>query len=99
MGYPVDLESVAEDVQKHARKMGIRHVAFDPFTDRDWARFFKDPWRHTPAGDYAAACDRFARVIEAGQLRCEDVDGVLADDMSYTVQEAHASRLDRRPCL
>jgi hypothetical protein len=84
-GYPVDLEGLADEVQQHARRLGIRKIAYDPVTDRDWARFFKDPDAIT-AGDYKAACERFARVVEAGQLRCEDPDGILAGDMAHTVR-------------
>jgi hypothetical protein len=84
-GYPVDYERMATEVEQEARKLGVRKVAFDPWTDRDLVRFFKDPAPITGA-DYEAACERFARVVESGQLRCADPDGILGADIAQTVR-------------
>lgn len=84
-GYPVDLEALAEQVTLAMRKLGVRQVAFDPWTDRDFARFFKDS-QAVAAADYEAACERFARVVESGQLRYSDDDGILSGDMAFTVR-------------
>jgi hypothetical protein len=88
-GYPLDLEAFSAELAQAARTMGIRRVAFDPWTDRDLARSLERDFKEADAvtaADYEAACERFARVVEAGQLRCEDPDLVLAGDMAHTVR-------------
>ena len=65
-GYPVDLERFADEVQQAARRLGVRGVAFDPWTDRDLARFFKEPDARRGRGRTRPPAMRFARVVEAG---------------------------------
>jgi hypothetical protein len=85
-GYPVDLEQAAEATMTTMRRWGVRQVAFDAWTDRDLARYFKDP--HPMQGaDWEAACERFSRSVEAGLLRYQDDDGALSRDMAHTVRK------------
>lgn len=84
-GYPVDLKRAAEEVTQQMRKLGCRHIAYDAWTDRDWARYFKDP-EPMQAAAWEAGCARFARQVESGKLRYSDPDNVLTADMAYTVR-------------
>jgi phage terminase large subunit-like protein len=84
-GYPVDFDRFHESIAPHVRKMGVKQVVFDPWTDRDLARYFKDP-KAIGAAEYEAACERFARTVESGQLRYSDEDGKLSADVARTVR-------------
>ena len=86
-GYPVDVDKVVEELQPLIRKLGIRQIVFDPWTDRDMARGFKDP-KALQSADYEAACEKFVQVVEAGKLR-HDSDELTAD-MAYTVRRETA---------
>jgi hypothetical protein len=89
-GEPVDLERFANEITGQSRRMGIRQVGYDAWTDRDLARYVKEATPLTMA-DYEAASSRFANHVEAGALRYQDDDGLLTGDMGHTVrrQTAH----------
>lgn len=84
-GYPVDLKAFADLVTTEMRKLGCRSVAYDAWTDRDLARYFKDP-KPMQAAEWEGGCLRFAREVESGSLRYSDPDGVLTGDMAHTVR-------------
>ena len=84
-GYPVDLEALAKAVMPTIRKHGVRFIGFDPWADRDFARWFKDP-KPIAGADYEAACRTFVETIESGRLRYQDDDGILTADMAHTVR-------------
>jgi hypothetical protein len=89
-GYPVDLEKAAEAVLPHARRFGVgKRIAYDAWTDREWARHFKDA-KPMQGADWEAACGSFARTMDAGALRVEDPDGQLTRDMAGTVRKETA---------
>lgn len=89
-GYPIDLDAVARGQGEEPgllaikTKLGIRDVAFDPWTDRELARHFKDP-KQIAGADYRSASERFARAVESGQLRHDD-RAELTADIAYTVR-------------
>jgi hypothetical protein len=90
-GYPIDLDAVVADsgdepgLLKLSRQLRIRDIGFDPWTDRELARHFKDA-RQIAGAEYRAASERFVRAIEAGQLRHDD-HGELTADIAYTVRQ------------
>ena len=85
-GYPVDLATFADEVLVEARRLGIRQVAYDSWTDRDLARYFPKYAKPMQMSEWEAAGIRFARSVESGQLRYDDPDGVLTADMAHTVR-------------
>jgi hypothetical protein len=88
-GYPVDFEAAAKEIEPHTRRLGVRSIAFSPWTDRDLARNFKNA-KPMQSADWEAACDRFVRTVDAGQLRYVDTDGRLTLDMGRTVRKETA---------
>lgn len=89
-GYPVDLEAAAEKVLPPARKLGVgKRIAFDPWTDREFARHFKDA-KPMQGADWEAACASFSRTLDADELVVEDPDGRLTLDMAGTVRRSTA---------
>lgn len=89
-GYPIDVEAVAKGVDGEPgliamqRKYGARDVGFDPWTDRELARHFKEPVQINGM-EWRQASERFARAVESGQIRHAD-RAELTADMSYTVR-------------
>ena len=89
-GYPVDLEKAAEAVLEPMRRLGVgKRVVFDAWTDREWARYFKDA-KPMQGADWEAACGSFARTLDAGEMRVEDPDGRLTLDIAATVRKETA---------
>lgn len=84
-GYPVDMAAAYKALEPHIRRLGIKRIAFDTWTDRDFARHFKDP-KPMQGADWEAACDRFVRDVDAGRLHFADPDGRLTIDMANTVR-------------
>lgn len=86
-GYPVDLAAVAEQTIRAARAIRVREVVFDPWADRDFARYFKDmpAIKKIDGADWEAACERFVRTVESGRIRHDD-DGTILRDIMNTVR-------------
>ena len=83
-GDPLDVDALGELLAKRAGQLYIGAIGFDPATDQDLARYL--PAAKPIAGQtFAAACDRFARSVDAGRLRHQGADQVGAD-IPYTVR-------------
>lgn len=83
-GEPIDLDAFAEALLPLARKLGVKAVGFDPWTDKDLARHFNNA-KPLAGQDFSAASERFARAVEGGRLRHNDA-GPLTADLAFTVR-------------
>jgi hypothetical protein len=108
-GSPVDLPALGLELQKLARKNGVRSIGFDPLTDKELAKYFA---RGLPGGKkpdpisgqtWANASARFRSIVDASKLRWSDCDPVT-DDLTWTASKPngegsyHAVRAsDERP--
>ena len=81
---PLDVDAFAAELMPLVRQYRIRTIGFDPWTDRDLARHFKDA-KPINGADYQAAGERTVRAIEGQQLRHND-DGTIGNDLPYTVR-------------
>ncbi len=88
-GAPIDVDRLGPDLKQVALKLGVVSVAFDPWTDADLARHFREP---KPLGgrEYANASENFVRVVESGRLRWDGADAIT-DDLVWTARKPHES--------
>jgi hypothetical protein len=89
-GHPVDTQAAAREVLPHVRRLGaMRRVAYDPWTDGDWAQHFPDA-RKVVGQDWETASRVFAEWMDREKLVVEDPDGRLTLDMAGTVRRETA---------
>jgi len=88
-GDPIDTEAFGKDLLATARKVGVVRVAFDPWTDADLARYFRTA-KPLIGREYAAASEKFVRVIEEGRLHWDDADPI-SYDLAWTSRKPHES--------
>lgn len=76
---------IGRDLQKIALENRALKVAFDVYTDADYARYMT---RAQPMkmADYAAASDKFVNLATERRLRIHDPNGVLGPDLSRTIR-------------
>lgn len=86
---PLDVDAFGKALLPLMRKHRVVDVVYDPWTDRALARHFKDA-SPTTGQAYQAACTEFVRRITALELVHDD-DGVIGDDLAYTVRRDVAS--------
>jgi phage terminase large subunit-like protein len=81
---PLNVDVLAAELMPLAKKQRVDQTGYDPWTDRDLARNLTNTVAINGA-DYQAACERFVRAVEGGQLVHDD-DGTIASDLAYTVR-------------
>ena len=81
---PLDVDAFAQSLQPLIAKYRVSVIGYDPWTDRDLARHFKNA-KAINGADYEAAGRRFVAMLEGNQLRHDD-DGTIGDDLAYTVK-------------
>lgn len=86
-GAPVDVDAIARDLGVMVRELRVGDVGFDPWTDQHLARHF-DRARAVTGREWANASERFARLVESGQLTWADADAITAD-LPWTVRKLH----------
>lgn len=84
-GHPIDVELLGPDLAKLATKLKARQVVFDPWTDADLSRYFRNA-KALAGRDFAAASDKFARLALSRQLSVHDPGSILARDLDSTVR-------------
>ena len=81
-GDPIDLERFGNDLRRRAMKLRVVDVVFDPYTDKDLARYFRKA-RPINGMEYANASERFARLVDSGRLRWEGAEQV-GEELAWT---------------
>jgi hypothetical protein len=84
-GAPIDTNLLGPDILKLARENRVMETAFDPYTDADLARHLLKA-RGINGREYAAASEKFVRLVAEKKLRVHDPDGVLTTDLAWTVR-------------
>lgn len=87
---PLDLDAFAAELKPLLRQHRVRLLGYDPWTDRDLARHFEASKGGVTAkvingAEYQAACERFVRGVEGGQIVHDD-DGTIGMDLVNTVR-------------
>jgi hypothetical protein len=89
-GDPVDIDRLGPDLAKLAAQLRVGQVAFDPATDADLVRHLQRTQSIT-GRDYAAATERFVRLVTGRKLSVHDPGGILANDLQCTTRRAMAA--------
>lgn len=77
-GEPIDLDRFALDLEPRARRLGVRTIAYDPWTDKHLADHFGDA-QPINGQDFANASERFVRALETGALHWQYADAIAAE--------------------
>lgn len=87
-GDPVDTARFGTDLAALARRLKVRRVVFDPYTDADLARYFREG-KPINSSLYVAASEKFVSLALARQLTVTDPGGILAADLRQTVRASN----------
>lgn len=81
-GDPIDVERFGRDLRDRATRLHVTEVVFDPYTDRDLARYFR---RARPINgiEYANASERFARLIDSKRIRWQGAEQI-GEELAWT---------------
>ena len=89
IGSPIDVDRLGPDLRTATSRLGIRAVAFDPWTDAELAKHFPTA-KPLTGREWANACENFVRLVEGGKLHWDDADAVTAD-LAWTARKPHES--------
>jgi hypothetical protein len=84
-GHPVDTAALGMAWRDAATARRVARVAFDPLTDAEFAKFFRNP-KPISGGEYANATANFVRRVTSGTLRWADATAV-GDDLTWTARK------------
>lgn len=85
-GSPIDVSLLGPDLLALANANRAAVTAFDPYTDADLARYLRKP-KPINGREYAAASEKFVRLVAERRLRVNDPGGVLAKDLEWTTRK------------
>jgi hypothetical protein len=88
-GEPVNIDMLGPELSQRAMRMGATVVGFDPWTDTELARYFRNP-KAVNGREFAGDCLTFVSVAEGQRLRWDDADAVAAD-LPWAVRKSHDS--------
>ena len=87
---PVNIDELGPGPRRRrALRMGATVVGFDPWTDTDLARHFRNA-KAVNGREFAGDCLAFVSVAESQRLRWDDADAVSAD-LPWAVRKPHDS--------
>lgn len=85
-GSPIDAALLGPDLVKLATASRASVTAFDPYTDADLARHLRKS-KAINGREFAAASEKFVRLVAERRLRVNDPAGVLAKDLEWTTRK------------
>ena len=88
-GDPIDTDRLGADLRDEAIRAGVVQVFYDPVTDSDLARHFRES-KTLNGREYANASELFARSVAGGRLRWDGAENV-ADDLAWAARKPHES--------
>ena len=86
-GSPIDTATLGKDIDKDAKRLGVRKIGYDPLTDAELAKYLTKPEKIT-GQVYANASSTFVNLVTGGRLRWQD-DGTLQAELAWTSKKAH----------
>jgi hypothetical protein len=86
-GDPIDVKRLGEDLDRDARALGVKRVAYDPLTDVEITKYLRKSEPIT-GQKWANASAQFVNLVTAKRLRWQD-DGTLGEDLAWTSRKAH----------
>lgn len=86
VGSPIDVSLLGPDLVNLASANRVTLTAFDPYTDADLARHIRKS-KAINGRDFAAASEKFVRLVAERRLRINDPAGVLAKDLEWTTRK------------
>ena len=89
IGEPIDTDVLGPALRQAAMKLGALNVSYDPWTDADLARHFRDP-KPLTGREWANASENFVRVVDSGRLRWQDATQITSD-LAWTARKPHES--------
>lgn len=89
-GHPIDAARLGPDLAKLAIQMKARTVAFDPYTDADLVRHFRQA-KAINGRDYSAASEKFVHLALNRSFAVRDPQGILARDLLSTIRAGNAN--------
>ncbi len=86
-GDPIDPVALGQRMKDEAAKRGVRKVGFDPLTDAELVKHFREPVS-IAGGKFANATANFVTHVNGGRLRHADAAAVT-DDLAWTARKPH----------
>ncbi len=86
-GDPIDTAKLGADIDKDARRLGVKRIGYDPVTDAELVKYLRKSEKIT-GSVFANASAQFVNLVTAGKLRWND-DGSLAAQMGATSRKSH----------
>ena len=90
-GSPIDTAALGADMDRDAKRLGIKRTAYDPLTDAELAKFLTSKTSKPvkiSGQEFANASAQFVNLVNSGKLKWQD-DGSLSADLAWTSKKAH----------
>lgn len=81
-GSPIDVATLGADIDRDAKRLGIKRTGYDPLTDAELAKYLRKPEKVSGQA-YANATAQFVNLVTARRLRHED-GGAIGNDLAWT---------------
>jgi hypothetical protein len=89
-GRPIDTADLGRDMAATVTRLRASKVGFDPMTDAELAKFFRET-ESLAGAKWANASAQFANLVESGRLRWHDANAV-GDDLGWTSRKKNDER-------
>jgi hypothetical protein len=86
-GDPIDPSLLGPDLKKVAITIGAPKVAYAPWTDGELAKHLRNA-KPVDMRDFAAACQTFVQLVNAGRLRWQDASEI-GFDLKWAARKMH----------
>jgi hypothetical protein len=88
-GDPVNIDTLGPDLTQRALRMGATAVGFDPWTDAELAKHFRNA-KAINGREFAGDCLAFIGGVEGGRLVWDEAEAV-SSDLPWTARKNHDS--------
>jgi hypothetical protein len=86
-GDPIDPSRLGPDLKQLALRIGASKVGYAPWTDAELAKHFRNA-KAVDGRDFAADCQTFVQLVNAGRLRWQDAEQI-GYDLKWTARKMH----------
>lgn len=85
-GSPIDTAALGADIDREAKTLGVKRIAYDPLTDAELAKYLRKPEKITGQA-FANASAQFVNLVTAQRIHWQD-DGTLAAELGWTSKKS-----------